>query len=180
VPGSLVGVIRTFDERLEMAFPASLTRRSEDRRAHLLLSRLVAFVQAPRLDAELGAGIRPSISSAHRLRADHLRRERVRRRVAAALNKAVEDARLPVPHGTAKAPLDCAAVRCCHREIRDLANRLATLENPRTQGIAIAFQLAFDGGSALFFDPDTPDGIERLANTVQSAHNALRVSGEFQ
>jgi hypothetical protein len=53
------------------------------------------------------------------------------------------------------------------------------LENPRIQGVAIAFRLAFDGGGALFLQPGTDDGIERLANTVQAAHAALGVSAEF-
>ena len=162
-----------------MALPASLTRQSDGPQRHLLASRLAAFVNAPKLDADLGAGIRPSASPAHRLRADHLRRAQVRRRIATALERAVEDVRHPVIHGTPQAPLDREAVRRCQREIRALATSVATVESPRTQGIAIAFELAFDGGSALFFHPDTPDGIEQLANTVRSAQNALRVSADF-
>jgi hypothetical protein len=179
VPGSLVGVIATFDERLEMAFPVSFTRRSEGPRGVPLVSQVVALVQAPRLDADLGAGIRPSFSPAHRLRADHLRRRKVRGRIATGLHRAVEDAAHPVRRGTPQAPLDRDAVRSCESEIRALATSVATLDNPRTQGIALASQLAFDGGGALFFHPDTPDGVDRLANTVRSTQNALRVSGEF-
>jgi hypothetical protein len=141
---------------------------------------LVAFVQAPKLDADLGAGLRPSVSPAHQVRADHLKKKRVRRLIATALNRAVEDAARPVRHGTPQAPLDREAVRCCHREIQALATLVATLENPRTQGVAIAFQMAFDGRGALFFQPDTPNGVERLANTVQAAQRALGVSAEFE
>lgn len=179
VPGSLVGVISAFDERLKMALPASLTRASDARRGHRLVSRLVAVVQAPRLDADLGAGVSPSMTQAHRLRADHLRRRKVRRRIATALERAAEDVRQPVRHGTPQAPLDRAAVHRCEREIRALATSVVNAVNPRTQGVAIAFQLAFDGGSALFFHPDAPDGINRLANTIRSAQNALRVSADF-
>ena len=137
------------------------------------------MVQAPTLDAELAAGIRPSASSAHQLRASHLRREHVRRRIASALNGAVEAAGRPLHHEIGKAPLDREAVRSCHREIRALASLVASVENPRTQGVAIAFQMAFDGRGALFFQPDTPNGIERLANTIHAAQSALRVSGDF-
>jgi hypothetical protein len=184
VPGSLVGVIEAFDERLEMAFPVSLTRsgarRLEESRGPLVVHRLRALVQAPRLDAELSAGIRPSVSQVHQARADHLRRRRVRRRIATALNRAVEDAVHPVRHGTPQAPLDREAVLRCHREIRALATLVATAENPRTQGVAIVFQMAFDGRGALFFQPDTANGVERLANTVQAARSALSVSGDFE
>jgi hypothetical protein len=117
---------------------------------------------------------------AHQLRADHLRRIRVRRRIATALNRAVDEANCPVRHGTPQAPLCRKAVRCCCNEIRDLAAEVATMENPRTQGVAIAFQLAFDGGGPLFFRPDATDGTERLANTIQAAHGALRVSADFE
>jgi hypothetical protein len=163
-----------------MAFPASLTRRPEGRRGSLVVPRLLAFMQAPRLDAELGAGIRPSASLAHQVRAEHLRRKRVRRRVAGALDRAVEDAGRPVYPGTAQAPLDREAICRCREEMRALATSVATLENPRTQGVAIAFQLAFDGCGPLFFRPDSPDGTARLANTVQAALSALRVSGDFE
>jgi hypothetical protein len=179
VPGSLVGVISAFDERHKMALPASLTRRSDVRRGHRLVFRLLALIRAPRLDADLGAGVSPSTTYAHRLRADHLRRTEVRRRIATALERAAEDVKHPVRHGTPQAPLDREAVHGCEREIRALANSVARAENPRTQGVALAFQLAFDGGSALFFHPDASDGIDRLANTVRSAQNALRVSADF-
>jgi hypothetical protein len=179
VPGSLVGVIATFDEGLQMAFPASLTRRPRQARSRAVAARLIALVQAPSLDADLGAGIRPSVSPAHQLRADHLRRRDVRRRIATALNGAVEDVGSPVHHVTAQAPLDREAVRSCQRQIRDLATLVSTMDNPRIQGVAIAFQLAFDGSGAMFFHPDTPNGIERLANTVNAAHGALRVSADF-
>ena len=162
-----------------MAFPASLTRRSRQTRSRPVTARLLAFVQAPSLDADLCAGIRPSVSRAHQLRADHLRRSDVRRRIATALNRAVEDVGSPVHHVTAQAPLDREAVRSCQRQLRALATLVSTMDNPRIEGVAIAFQLAFDGGGAMFFHPDTPNGIERLANTVRAAHSALRVSPDF-
>jgi hypothetical protein len=163
-----------------MSFTGSLSSRHGDDRPPLaLLSRLLAFLRAPMLDAQLASGVRPSASLAHRLRAEHLRRRRVRRHIAQALNRAVVDAARPVPARTPQAPLHSQAVRGCAREIRALSREVVTADNPRAQGVAIAFQLAFDGGSPLFDSPHAPNGNERLANTIQVARSALRVSGEF-
>ena len=163
-----------------MNFPGSLTRQSGGYSAReTLLLRLLAFFHAPTLDEELAAGIRPSASPAHQLRADHLLERRVRRRIATALNRAVRDASRPVLRGTSQAPLCRDGVRHCSGEIRELATLVATMENPRPRGVAIAFQLAFDGRGALFFQPDTCDGVERLANTLHAAHTALRVSADL-
>jgi hypothetical protein len=71
------------------------------------------------------------------------------------------------------------AIDRCHRELRALATSIATLDSPRVQGVAIAFQLAFDGGGPLFLQPGTRDGHECLANVIESAQAALRVSAEF-
>lgn len=145
----------------------------------LLVARLVALVRAPTLDQDLADGVRPSASLAHRLRADHLTQPRVRRNIAAALARAVADADRPVRR-TAQVPLSREAIRCCERELRGLADALLVeRENPRAQGVAIAFRLAFDGGGALFLQPETRHARERLANTVQAALSALRVSAEF-
>jgi hypothetical protein len=163
-----------------MNFQASPLRQLDGHRPWTrLVPRLLVIISAPNLDAELADGMRPSASPAHQLRADHLRRPKVRRRIATALNRAVEDAFRPVRQGTPQAPLRREAVRRCCGEIRTLARLVATLENPRTRGVAIAFQLAFDGRAPLFFQPETPDGAERLANTLQTAHQALRVSEEL-
>lgn len=158
----------------------SLSRRFEGhRRRAEIVPRLLAFIRAPHIDADLAAGVRPSVSPVHQLRADHLRRERVRRRIASALNRAVADAALPAPPTTPQAPICREAVRGCECEIRALAGAVASADNARVQGLAIAFELAFDGGGPLFDRPDSRDGVERLANTVQAARSALRVSAEF-
>jgi hypothetical protein len=142
-------------------------------------ARWRAFVYAYRLDAQLADGFRPSATPAHQLRADRLHRARVRRRIARALNRAVADARRPVRYETAQAPMNGMGIRCCHEQLLALATSVATLENPRTQGLAIASQLAFDGRGALFFQPETRGELERLANTIQAADAALRVSADF-
>ena len=144
-----------------------------------LQASLQSVLKAPDLDMELAAGFRPAASPAHQLRADHLLRSRVRRRIATALNRAVDDASHPVKHGTSQAPLCREAVQRCSGEIRELATLVATMENPPPRGVAIAFQLAFDGRGALYFRPDTRDGVERLANTLHAAHRALRVSADL-
>lgn len=157
-----------------------LSRRLEAHRPRVaILLRLVAIARAPALDGELAAGMNPSVSAAHRLRADHLRRRPVRRRIATALERAVEDACHPDLPGTPQVPLRREAIHRCRREIQALAKAVATADQPRTQGVAIAFQLAFDGGSPLFLQAQSHDGVERLANTVQAALSALRVSAEF-
>ena len=145
----------------------------------LLIPRLLAVVRAPTLDADLAAGIRPSATLVHQLRADHLKQARVRQRLACALSRAVTDASRPVRQGTVEVPRSREAIRSCQRELRALATAVATLENPRVQGVAIAFRLAYDGGGALYFQHETRDSVERLANTVQAALAALDVAAEF-
>jgi hypothetical protein len=165
-----------------MASPRALAGRFglRERRASVpVVPRFLALVRAPNLDAELAEGLLPSTTPAHQLRADHLRRPRVRRRIAAALNRAVAEAGRPVRRGSPEVPLNGDAIRRCRRELLALAASVATLEDPRTQGLAIAFQLAFDGRGALFLQPETRGGLERLANTIQAAHAALRVSAVF-
>ena len=89
-----------------MNFPDSPAQRLDSRQGRIpIVTRLLAFVQAPTLDEDLAAGIRPSATTAHQLRANHLRSKRVRRRVAAALNRAIEDAYHPVQTATSQAPL---------------------------------------------------------------------------
>jgi hypothetical protein len=76
-------------------------------------------------------------------------------------------------------PLSREAVRRCQQELQALAASIVALEKPRVQGIAIASDLAFDGGSALYFQPITGDPTDRLANTIQAACTALQVSPRF-
>ena len=165
-----------------MASPRALVGRFglRERRARVaVVPRFLALVRGPSLDADLAEGLRPSATPAHQLRADHLRRPRVRRRIAAALTRAVAGAGRPVRRGSPEVPLNSHAIRRCHRELLALAASVSTLEDPRTQGVAIASQLAFDGGGALFLQPETRGGRERLANTIEAAQAALQVSAVF-
>jgi hypothetical protein len=162
----------------------SLESRTEQfgptpRRRMALMSRLRVRVRAPQLDSDLAAGICPSASAAHLARADRITHPRIRRRIRAALNRALEDAHAPQRRLTAEAPLSRAAVRACRKELRRLAEAVVTTENPRVQGVAIAHQLAFDGTGALYFQPGENRSVERLANTIRAARSALSVSGDF-
>src|SRR5262249_39608795 len=144
-----------------------------------VVPRSLAVVQAHTLDAQLAGGLHPSATPTHRLRAKHLRRPRVRRHIAFALEGAVKVAGRPPCQEPGRVPVSREAIRRSQGDVLALARMVATTENPRTQGIAIAFRLAFDGGSALFLHQEDPNAIERLANTVQAAQSALRVSGDF-
>jgi len=148
-------------------------------RLRTVLASLRARVQAPQLDSDLAAGICPSASAAHLARADRITRVRARRRIQAALNRALDDAFAPRGRLTAEAPLSRAAIRTCREMLGELAEAVVTIENPRVQGVAIAHQLAFDGTGALFFQPEEKRSVERLASTIRAAQSALRVSGDF-
>jgi hypothetical protein len=105
---------------------------------------------------------------------------RIRRRIAGALENAVHEAHRPVSRRSVIAPYSYRAIRDSHRELRALARVIATEQNLPARGLAIAYQLCFDGRSALYFQPDCPDRVERLANKVQTARNAMRVSIDFE
>ena len=143
-----------------------------------LVPRLLSVVHAPALDADLAEGVRPSTSPAHRLRAEHLRRPRVRRRISHALARAVVEADRERPRATAQVPLDSEAILGCKGDLRALAKAVADLDDPRTQGLAIAFLLAFDGAGALFRQPSR-NAQDRLGSSVRAALASLRVSAQF-
>jgi hypothetical protein len=148
-------------------------------RLRTLLTRLRAHLQGPSLDADLAAGVRPSVSAAHLARADWITGQAARRRVSDALNRALRVADAPPAKGTVYAPLSIPAIRACRDALKQLAVAVVTTENPRVQGIAIAHQLVFDGTGALFFQPTERRPTERLENTIWAALRALSVSGDF-
>ena len=143
------------------------------------MDRLLAVVLAPSLDSALADGLRPSATAAHQLRADRLKQLRVRYRIAGALDHAIEAANGPAPPRSAKVPLDRAAVRGCAEELHALAVSVVSLRSPSAKGLAMAYQLAFDGGGPLFFQPDRQLDPSCLSNTVYAIESALRVSAEF-
>ena len=144
-----------------------------------LLTQMLAFLQAPRLDSDLADGVRPCASRAHQARAEYLTSSRCRRRIAVALENSVEELARPVRAMTPQAPLSREAVWRCRGQLLELARTIRTVEDPRVRGVAIASQLAFDGRGPLFFQPATRDPVERLSNTLKAARAALRVSSRF-
>ena len=164
---------------LAVGFPREL--RGLSRKA--FLARLWAFLAGPRYDAELADGTSPTKSICHAARAGRITRQRACRRVAQALNGAVEAAEHPPdPHRLdPKVPLDSGAVRVCKDEVLSLADTLATIERPPARGVAIARQLVFDGRSPLFLQaPDRRKGnARRLASTLYATQRALEVAADL-
>ena len=141
---------------------------------------LWTFLAGPALDAELAKGVRPSASPALSLRARQITRPKARRKLAQALCFRIVAAKTPSPPPSVRIPVDRVAVLSCQTEIRALAARIATIERPRPQGVAIALELACDGLSPLYWKPNGgKDAATRLACTIQAAFNALDVSAEF-
>jgi hypothetical protein len=169
-----------------MASPDALAGplRFELRRAlrTSFLVRLWAFLAGPGLDAKLASGITPTASIVLGARADWITRPRGCRNVAQALRGAVEAAEQRQHRGlSSRVPVEADAVQICRDEVLALAETLCTIERPSAYGVAIARQLALDGGSPLFLQaPDRHKGAEqRLACTLGAAQRALEVSADF-
>jgi hypothetical protein len=147
------------------------------------LARLWAFLAGLRYDAELADGTSPTKSICHAARAGRSTRRRACRRVAQALNGAVEAAeRQPDPNRLdPTVPVDSGAVRACKDEVLSLAESLCTIERPPARSVAIVRRLVFDGCSPLFLqEPDRQEGnARRLASTLDAAQRALEVSADF-
>src|SRR4051794_38618092 len=94
-------------------------------------ARVRALVDGPRLDSELAEGVSPSASAAHLARADAITRPQARRRIAAALNRAIEECFAPARRGTAEAPLGVSGIRCCRGQLLTLVRPSVPPENPR-------------------------------------------------
>jgi hypothetical protein len=147
-----------------------------------LPARLWAFLEGHRYDAELADGISPMKSIYHGARADRITTRRACRRVAQALQGAVEAAEQQPPnHLDCKVRVDSSAIRVCRDEVLSLAHTLATVERPPARGVAIVRQLVFDGRSPLFFQsPDRRKGGDRrLASALFAAQRALEVAADF-
>jgi hypothetical protein len=167
-PGSLAG---------------GLPRELRGVRRKALLARLWAILAGPWYDAELADGISPIKSIYHAARAGRITTPRARRRVAQALQGAVEAAeRTSYPNRLdSKVPVDSGSVRGCKDELLSLAATLATVERPCARGVAIARQLVSDGRSPLFLQArDHREGADRrLASALYEAQRALEVSADF-
>jgi hypothetical protein len=180
VPGSLVGVTVATEERLQMTSPtAAASTSSPISRRFIDVVRV--FVAGPYLDAELADGIRARGSRQLTLRARHITKPRARRKLARALLSAIEASREPILPLSPRIPVDSAAVLACREEITALAESIEAIGQPSARAVAIARQLAYDGGSPLYWHPmqSPKDRTARLTNTIHAARAALDVSPEF-
>lgn len=163
-----------------LAGPSRFELRGVRRTSFLV--RLCAFVVGPSLDAQLADGVSPTASILLGARADWITRRRACRLVAQALTGAVEAAEQPPNRGlSSRVPIQADAVEVCRDDVLALAEALITIERPSVFGVAIARQLAFQGGSPLFLQaPDLRQGADRrLAYTLDAAQRALEVSSDF-
>lgn len=169
-----------------MASPGSLAGplRLELRRALSagLFVRLCAFFAGRSLDAELARGVSPTASILLGARADWITSPRACRIVAQALRGAVEAAERSPNRGlSSRVAVEADAIQVCRDEVLALAEKLVSIERPSAFGVAIARQLALEGGSPLFLQmPDRRQGADRrLACTLEAAQRAIEVSGDF-
>jgi hypothetical protein len=146
-----------------------------------LVAHLWAFLAGPSLDFDLADGVSPSASLSLSIRAHRITRPRARLNLALALRSAIDAAGQPIRPMSARIPVDADAVLSCQAELRALAESIATIEQPRARGVAIARQLAFDGRSPIFLQPPLAGngGREKLTSTLQAARRSLEVSADF-
>src|SRR5262245_38188777 len=107
----------------------SVARWRDGHRLRPVLPRFLAVVQAHTLDADLAGGLRPSATPAHQLRANHLRRPRVRRHIAYALEGAVKAASRPPCHEPGRVPVNREAIRRSHADVLALARMVRSEEH---------------------------------------------------
>jgi hypothetical protein len=102
-------------------------------------------------------------------RAARLNSPRCRRKLAAALNRAVRDAEQPPAPFTAAVPLQRREILAARGEIERLAHDLAGPDQVHARGVVLVKRLLTDGASPLYMPG--PDGM--LEEAVQQAHTAL-------
>ena len=130
--------------------------------------RLRVVCHLPRLDAELAAGVSPSRSEEHALRAAQLVARRRRARLARGLRRAATVAtdRGPTDAGI---PVCRSAVLAARPTLLALADDLVELPDPRARGVALVQRLLVDGDGPLY-RPWAPDDLYAAA---QEARHAL-------
>jgi len=133
--------------------------------------RFRTWRRATQLTQALAGGAEPTDSDGLSLRAGQLRTVKTQAGVACSLRGAVRLSELP-PEGLGFAPLvRRGPVRRCRTELLELADRLTEDELVDVQGLAKAWLLVRDGGSALFEPTGTP-----LRDEIAAALAALEPS----
>jgi hypothetical protein len=156
-----------------LASPVNLRRRpygslADDDPLPPLWRRAFAALAAPRLDAELAAGVDPAGRPVLAARAATLRRRRRRLRLAHGLETAADAA--AGPHGrAAQAPVARRDVRLCTHVILDLAERLRRDEAPGVAGVARVELLLTDPLSPLY----SPTSSTALRDALDDAAERL-------
>ena len=135
--------------------------------------RIRAWLRRRRLDSQLAAGASPSTPSTPimRLRARRLIGRRMREVVAVSIEGAVSRAEHGNPSVSAAVPVNVTAVQEARPLLLTLALALRDPDPVSPQGVARAWRLITDGGSALY-DPEHPG---RLSEEVRAATAALHL-----
>ncbi|HUO72810.1 MAG TPA: hypothetical protein VMU39_18730 [Solirubrobacteraceae bacterium] len=144
------------------------TERSPRRRRWIHLA-LIAWWQAPRLDADLAAGVNPSATAVLGVRAQLITRRRSRRRVADGLAGALARARGGTPGLTAAIAPHTREVLSARAVLSALDRRLRAPEPVSARGMAMLRTLLTDGTSPLY----QPAGPGALGSRLRAAAAAL-------
>jgi hypothetical protein len=115
------------------------------------LLRLRVWLRRDSLDRRLAEGTPPTASPELTRRAAQLLSRRMRRRLAAWLERTLEEAQRPPRRISAALPLDRDAIRIARPELLSLARDLSEVHEPVcVRGVARAYLLLTDGASPLY------------------------------
>jgi hypothetical protein len=155
--------------RLERVSPRLIGAERHGRRHRWIHLALIAWWQAPRLDAELAAGVNPAASAVIGTRAQLITRRRSRRRVADGLAGALARARSGNQGITAAIPPHAREVLAARAVLSALDRRLRSPQPVSARGMAMLRTLLTDGTSPLY-QPTSPGA---LGSRLRAAAAAL-------
>jgi hypothetical protein len=138
--------------------------------------RLWTALHRAGLDRRLAAGEDPCASPSLALRAARLTGGRSRRRLAEALEDAVEDAMSPQPHFSAAVPTDRAAVYEAAPQIAEIEEILRLPGPVYAQGVAMTKLLLTDSASPLY-PPARPGALATSLEWIIRALEGQRAAG---
>jgi hypothetical protein len=132
---------------------ASGSRKHRPAAATPLRIRLRVLLHRGRLDRELAAGADPNATALRRERARKLLGERMRREIAASLERLLADAECSPAPFSSRVPIARNAIRDSRCDLEDVVRRLKEPAYISPQGVAMLNLLLSDGTSP-FFTPD--------------------------